>query len=242
VIGRLVRRSDLGEAERAGMFALLTRHFEGVTRRGFDADLAEKNWVVVLEEAGRMAGFSTLLIYETLHDGEPLTVVYSGDTIMERGAWNTAALPGSWIAAVRTLREWHPGGRLYWLLLTSGFRTYRFLPVFWREFYPRHDAPTPAGTAALLSHLAAGRLGAAFLPGSGIARLPHPQVLAPDLRSVPEGRSADPHVAFFFERNPGWIEGDEMVCLTEIAYENLTPAGRRMWTRGRCEVREMVRA
>ncbi|HKB08963.1 MAG TPA: hypothetical protein VKF61_11840 [Candidatus Polarisedimenticolia bacterium] len=240
--GRLVRRSDLGDAERASMFALLSRHFEGVTRRGFESDLGEKNWVVVLEEAGRLVGFSTLLIYEGPGGGEPLTVVYSGDTIMERGAWNTAALPGSWIAAVRTLREWHPAGRLYWLLLTSGFRTYRFLPVFWREFHPRHDAPMLPETAALLSRLAADRLGASFLPASGTARLPRPQVLKPELRFVPEGRSTDPHIAFFLERNPGWVDGDELVCLTEIAYENLTPAGRRMWTRGRCEVREMVRA
>jgi len=240
--GRLVRRADLGDAECFAMFALLSGHFEGVNRQGFDADLAEKNWVVVLEAEGRLVGFSTLKIYEVHYGGEPVTVVYSGDTIMERGAWNTAALPGSWIAAVRTLRDWHPGGRLYWLLLTSGFRTYRFLPVFWREFYPRHDAPTPPETTALLKHLAVDRLGAAFLPESGIARLPHPQVLKPDLRSVPEGRLSDPHVAFFLERNPGWALGDELICLTEIAYENLTPAGRRMWTRGRCDVREMVRA
>jgi hypothetical protein len=42
----------------------------------------------------------------------------------------------------------------------------------------------------------------------------------------------DPHVAFFLNRNPGWRRGDELVCLTEIAFENLTPAGRRMWLRG----------
>jgi hypothetical protein len=242
VTGRLVRRGDLGETERAAMFALMRGHFDGVTRQGFEADLAEKNWVVVLEADGKLTGFSTLMIYESGAGGEPLTVIYSGDTIVERGSWNTSALPGSWIAAVRTLRDWHPRGKLYWLLLTSGFRTYRFLPVFWREFYPRHDAPTPAETEALLSRLAVERLGGGFMPGSGVARMPRPQVLRPDLRSIPEGRISDPHIAFFLERNPGWVRGDELVCLTEISYENLTSAGRRMWTRGRCEVREMVGA
>ncbi len=236
MIGRLVRRDDLGEAERASMHALLESHFDGVTREGFEADLAEKNWVVVIEEDGRLFGFSSLLIYETSEVGEPVTVIYSGDTIVARDAWNTWALPGSWIAAVRALREEYSRGRLYWLLITSGFRTYRFLPVFWREFHPRHDAPIPVETKALLSSLAIGRLGAAFSPEIGIARLPRPQVLRPDLRSVPDGRWADPHVAFFLARNPGWVAGDELVCLTEIAYDNLTPAGRRMWTHGRCAV------
>ena len=38
----------------------------------------------------------------------------------------------------------------------------------------------------------------------------------------------DPHIAFFLDRNPGFVRGDELVCLTRIDDRNLTPAGRRM--------------
>jgi benzoyl-CoA reductase/2-hydroxyglutaryl-CoA dehydratase subunit BcrC/BadD/HgdB len=48
------------------------------------------------------------------------------------------------------------------------------------------------------------------------------------LAEVPDGRRDDPHVAYFLQQNPGWREGDELVCLTEIDDENLTVAGRRM--------------
>lgn len=227
---RLVRRADLGEADREAMLRLLSAHFSGVTPERFESDLAEKNWTLLLEEDGRLRGFSTLLIYEaTPPDGEPVTVVYSGDTIVEPGAWGTAALPKSWIAAVRTLRERHPRGRLWWLLLTSGFRTYRFLPVFWREFWPRHDAMTPPETQDLLDFLATGRFGACFSPETGVVRFSEPQVLREGLDEIPEGRLGDPHVASFLQKNPGWVRGDELVCLTELAEGNLTPAGRRMW-------------
>ncbi len=67
----------------------------------------------------------------------------------------------------------------------------------------------------------------------GIVRFPEPQVLREGLDEVPEGRLADPHVAYFLERNPGWVRGDELICLTEIAEGNLTPAGWRMWRSGR---------
>lgn len=227
---RLVRREDLGETEREAMLELLSVHFSGVTRERFESDLVEKNWALLLEEDGRLRGFSTLLIYETVPPGgEPVTVVYSGDTIVERGAWGTAALPKSWIASVRALRERYPQGRLWWLLLTSGFRTYRFLPVFWREFWPRHDASTPPETQELLDSLARERFSACFSPETGVVRFPEPQVLREGLDEIPEGRLGDPHVAFFLEKNPGWARGDELVCLTELAAENLTPAGRRMW-------------
>jgi hypothetical protein len=212
------------------MLGLLCTHFQGVTPERFTADLEEKNWVLLLEEEDELRGFSTLQIYETAGpEGAPLTVVYSGDTIVERGAWATAALPRSWIAAVRLLRERHPRGPLYWLLLTSGFRTYRFLPVFWREFRPRHDGPTPPEVRLLMDFLANQRFGPLYDPSAGVVRFPEPQVLREGLDEVPEGRLADPHVAFFLEKNPGWVQGDELVCLTEIAEGNLTAAGQRMW-------------
>lgn len=249
--GRLVRRTDLTTAERRAMQRLLAAHFEGVTSAAFARDLDEKDWVVLLEEDGRLTGFTTLLCWETEVAGEPLAVVYSGDTIVDRDARGSAALPQAWIAAVRAIHEGRaaggaPGGgagaggerRLFWLLLTSGFRTYRFLPVFWRDFHPRPAGPPPAAaTRALLDALARERLGNAYLPDLGIARLATPQVLAPDQRQVPPGKLADPYVAFFLARNPGWTAGDELVCLTEIAATNLTPAGQRMWQRGRIEIR-----
>lgn len=236
MIGRLVRRDDLQETDRAAMFALLSAHFHGVERGTFDRDLDEKNWVLLFADGQRLRGFTTLLAYETAGDGEPISVIYSGDTIMARDGWKTTTLPRSWITAVRTLRERYlRGNRLYWLLLTSGFRTYRLLPVFWREFYPRYGVRTPPDVQALLNRLAIERLGSCYQNEKGIVRFTSPHVLRDELREVGPGRQSEPHVAFFMERNPGWCHGDELVCLTEISFDNLTPAGRRMWTHERAE-------
>jgi hypothetical protein len=233
VTGRLVRREDLTAAERDAMLALLQAHFEGVTPERFERDLAAKSWALLLEDEGHLRGFSTLHLWETAPPGgPPCTAVYSGDTIVERGAWGSAALPRAWIAAVRKLREQYPVGRLWWLLLTSGFRTYRFLPVFWRDFWPRFDAASPPGARERTSFLARELLGELYREEEGIVRFPEPQRLREGLDGVPSGRLGDPHIAFFLERNPGWREGDELVCLTEIAEENLTRAGRRMWEAG----------
>jgi hypothetical protein len=153
-------------------------------------------------------------------------VLYSGDTIVAPEAWNSTALARGWIAAVKTIREEKPSRRCIWLLLTSGFRTYRFLPVFWREFYP--SLQNPNETPELLDHLARERFGEQYLHDEGVVRFAQPQRLSGRLKDVPVGRRRDPHIEFFLKRNPGWIEGDELVCLTELRDENLTLAGRRM--------------
>ena len=227
--GRLVARAQLTDGARHAMFALLASHFAGVDRSTFDADLADKNWVILLEdEERRLRGFSTLLIYHTEAAGVPATVVYSGDTIVDRGWWGSPALPRSWIHAVRRLAPMESGGDLYWLLLTSGYRTYRFLPVFYRRFYPRHNEPTPPAMQCLMRALARERFGGAYDPSDGIVRFPRPQILKRDLLDVPDGRREDPHVAFFLTTNPGFARGDELLCLTRVHDDNLTPAAHRM--------------
>lgn len=225
---RVVPRRALSPATVATMHALLARHFAGVTAEIFARDLAEKNWVILLERQEELVGFSTLHVYETDFRGAPVSVVYSGDTIVAPEAWGSSALPRTWIGAVKQLRREFPRGRYFWLLLTSGFRTYRFLPVFWREFWPRTNAPFPADMRCLRDHLAQERFGAAFDAARGLVRFPAPQRLQPELALVPPGRGVDPHIAFFLDANPGHAAGDELVCLTELDDNNLTPAGRRM--------------
>lgn len=223
-------RSEVSPALRAELQNLLERHFEGVEPAQFTADLNEKSHVILLRRGSTLVGFSTLLIYETTAGGRPATVVYSGDTIVDPEAWQSPLLSRAWISTVNRLRTSYPNGRYYWLLLSSGFRTYRFLPVFWREFFPRHDVPTPAPTAQLMDALARERFGRAYLPESGIVRFARPQRLRPPFRDPPPGRERDPHVAYFLRKNPGHLSGDELVCLTELTEANLTPAGRRMST------------
>lgn len=213
------------------MYSLLSTHFEGVKREVFEADLNEKNWVILLEDedSNTLKGFSTLLMYETEFEGEIKSVVYSGDTIMDPSAWSSSVLSRTWIASVNKLRFEYPQGKLYWLLICSGYRTYRFLPIFWQEFYPRHDASTPNRTEKLIEFLARDRFGKCYDEKAGVVRFPHPHVLREELRGIPSEQLIDPHIRFFKTQNPGHIQGDELVCLTEICEENLTPAGRRMW-------------
>lgn len=225
---RLVARSKLTHEDQSGMYQLLTTHFEGVTEKQFLQDTADKNWVILLERSGHLVGFTTILAYETSLDGEPISVIYSGDTIVSPVAWNASTLPRAWIESVAALRPRYPRGRYLWMLITSGFRTYRFLPLFWRDFYPNPQAPTPAEWQRRLDHIAAERFGPRYDSASGIVRLYTPQRLRGDLAQIPEGRIADPHIAFFAQRNPGHARGDELVCLTELTPQNLTRAGRRM--------------
>ena len=221
-------RSALLPAERDEAYALLAAHFDGVTPEQFAHDLDGKDWILRIRRGDRLVGFSTLQVYATTFEERRLNVIYSGDTIMAPEAWGSPVLARAWTAMVRRIQRPRATEPWYWLLLSSGFRTYRFLPVFLREFWPRHDAPTPDHATRLLAHLARERFGTEFDGRAGVVRFARPQRLREVLATVPGGKRRDPHVGFFLARNPGHAAGDELVCLASLGDENVTAAGARM--------------
>ncbi|WP_293149563.1 hypothetical protein [Okeania sp. SIO2C9] len=228
---QLINNKELSSQQKNEMYLLLSTHFVGVKRDVFDEDLAEKNWILLLKDKNshQLQGFSTLLIYNTEFKGETISVVYSGDTIVDPSAWSSSALSKAWIEAIDLLSQEFALGKLYWLLICSGYRTYRFLPVFWQEFYPRFERETPKEIQDLIDFLAAKKFGKNYDRETGIVRFLHPHQLKEGLKGIPPERLNDPHISFFNNKNPCHINGDELVCLTEISLENLTKAGKRMW-------------
>jgi len=222
------RRAELGPEERAAMRTLLETYFEGVTEEQFTRDLDAKDWVLRVFVEGRLAGFSTLAVSVATVGGREVNVVYSGDTIMAPEAWGSPALARGWIGLVRRVCAELPERPCYWLLLSSGFRTYRFLPVFWKTFWPRTGVGMPADVKGMMDELACVRFGEAYDAEAGVVRFDAPQCLRSELATVSEARKRDAHVAFFLERNPGHADGDELVCLTDLSDGNLTAAGRRV--------------
>lgn len=229
MIEHTLPQTELSVAERHAMYDLLQRYFSGVSIEGFNADLNEKDWVIrFYNERRELSGFTTIQHYRANYGNEKLSVIYSGDTIIAPSAWGSMTLPKAWIKAVRKITPCHDKERLLWLLICSGFRTYRFLPLFWRVFYPCYQRPTPDPEQALLDFLARQKFGDQYDKKQGLVRFRQAQALQPKLAKIPPDRQQNPHIAHFNRLNPHAALGDELVCVTDLSDENLTRAGRRM--------------
>ena len=226
----MIERERLGATQREAMWALMDRHFLAVDRSVFERDLDGKDYAVLLTDGGGLRGFTTFALVATRFAGEDLSVVYSGDTIVDLGARGSFALAATWIDSIRRLRAAAGGRRMVWLLICSSPRTYRFLPLFFRDFHPRAGTIPSPRQKRLIELLARRRYAGAFDAASGIVRLPNPQPLRPEL--VPPGDGRDEHDRCFADCNPGYRQGDELVCFTELDDANLTLAGRRMLRAG----------
>jgi len=226
-----IKVATLGTAQREAMYALYRRHYDAVSRERFFADLADKDYVVLLhDQTGALQGFSTLAEYQREFDGKTIGVLFSGDTVVDAQHWGQQALAFAWLRLAGRLKARAPERPLYWFLISKGHRTYRFLSAFAREFWPAFDRATPPRIQALMNTLAHDRFGDDFDPAAGVIRFSESRGhLRDTFAAVSEAHRRLPEVAFFLERNPGYVRGDELVCLCELEADKLRPLGRRIF-------------
>ena len=108
---------------------------------------------------------------------------------------------------------------VYWLLICGGYRTYRYLPLFFRDFWPQYGKPTPPEAQQLIDTLAERRFVDNYQDGVVIDGNGH---LREHISPIDERNLRNPHVAFFEQANPGHVRGHELVCLAQVVPENLT--------------------
>jgi hypothetical protein len=232
--GSVVRCESLTTCDRNEMYELLESYFAATSRIRFETDLAEKEAVVLLRDVngGWIRGFSTFMRLSATIDRQDVVAFFSGDTIVAHQFWSETVLSRLWsrtvFAEADRIIAARPATRVYWFLICSGYKTWRFLPVFFREFYPNPDTPTPAGVRRILDGLGDLKFGEQYDARSGVVRFPRATPLRRGVADVTEQRLNDPRVEFFARVNPGHVNGDELACLTEITRSNLTRAGERM--------------
>jgi len=226
--GQIERVSNLAQDVREAMFMLMNEFYHA-DKATFLSDLEEKSRVILLKDkAGQIKGFTSARIFDLTVANETIKILFSGDTIIHPDFWGTLELPRIWGRfMLDTLEEIGPQS-LYWLLISSGFRTYRFLPAYFHEFYPRHDKATPAKMQKILDDAASWLFGERYDSRVGIIRLEHPTPLRECLSAAGEERRGNPHVDFFLKCNPGCVEGDELACITKLSLENIKPFVKRL--------------
>jgi hypothetical protein len=223
---------DLTSQDRRRMADLYLSYYDGTSESLFFSDLENKTEVLLVYCDGVLVGFTTLALYERRWNNGPILVVFSGDTIVDRLHWQQQALAFAWISRMGSLRKEHPGRPMFWFLIVKGHRTYRYLPAFCNSFYPHWLVDRP-DLKALADMLARERFGDAYNPESGLVEFAQSKGhLKPQVAFPEEKDKRKDAVRFFLEKNPEYLRGHELVCVSEIASANLKPLARRIFEKG----------
>jgi hypothetical protein len=230
-------RALLTHSDRREMYQLLETYFESTSYPQFEQDLAEKDAVILLRdpEDARVVGFSTLMKLPITVGNRPVVGFFSGDTIIAREHWGSSLLGRLWLRTVFSeagrIRGQSPHTLFYWFLICSGYKTWRYLPIFFRDYAPHPERNLSAFDGQVLQTLAADKFGDQYHPDAGVIRFRRANPLRRGVAEVGQ-RLRDPMVHFFIRMNPGHAQGDELACLAPITRSNLTAAGLRLLAAG----------
>ena len=214
------------------MYELFAASYDCVVKPRFLEDLSWKDEVILIFDRDELIqGFTTLAFNPKGFWHSEGDVLFSGDTIIDPAYWGSNELVQ---AFCRRAGEWQSvnGRRLFWMLISKGHRTYLFLPLFAKRFFPHPERKESA--LEEIADMAASRLfGNEWNRECGIVHFEESMGhLKGELAAASWQRSRRPMVRYFLERNPGFENGDELVCIAELSLENLKRSALRCFVEG----------
>jgi hypothetical protein len=222
---------DLTENDHRDIVRLYLTYYDGSNEAQILSDLNSKSEVLLVFCDAILVGFTTLQVYEFRWHDEDIRIIYSGDTIVDKAHWGQQALAFAWIARMGELKREKPTLKMYWFVIIKGHRTYKYLPTFGKSFYP-HWSIDRSDLKPLADALATQKFGDYYNPATGLVEFPVSQGHLKDDIALPSPEElTKDSVQFFLAKNPNYRLGHELVCVCEIAEENMKPLTKRIFSK-----------
>ncbi len=223
----VIKVDEITYQNKLRMFNIMNDVYNGTTFEKFISDLANKNYVLMLYDSNNLIqGFTTIQIYDENFEGKPVKILYSGDTVIDQKARGDIELMRAWWRFSFEIQQRYKSHDVYWFLISKGWRTYKFFPLFLKDFYPNVNKTTPKNIQNFMNKISKNKFGDLYR--AGIIYPKNPDYLKSGLKDVPEHKKQDKDVIFFLEKNPEYYKGNELVCLAKLHPDNLTKAGLRL--------------
>lgn len=213
----------------------LTREFYDTQRSYAEGKLQQQRETVLFRTRcdRTLVGMASVNVAPIVHRGRKLVVIHTSHVLLRERYRGLNLLQQSGFRAFLRARLRFPLRPIYWFFDTFSYKSYLLLPRNFRDFWPRHDQPTPDSERALINELAAHYYGRDWRPGQGIVERSGHKKLRARTAPLEHGDSADLSLAFFARANPGHAEGDMLVCLCPLSLPNWISLGVRAIRRAR---------
>jgi hypothetical protein len=210
--------------ERVRCYQLMQFEFAGVNFENFTRDFDEKQYVMILtNDSEEIVGFSTLMEMDINLEGKIMKVIFSGDTTVlheHRDSFGFGfELSKFFIRAI----DLYPSHEVYYVLISKGWRTYRVLPFYFKEFFPCYERPIGLDEKSLINAFGYKKYPDNYVEETGLLCFKgETERLRPESLDASLPPRNNPHVNFFFKNNPSYLEGTELVCMAKVSHDNFT--------------------
>lgn len=225
--GNICNIGELSSADIDSMYLLMEEFYDHMEKAVFLTDLHQKDWCITLrDELGRILGFSTQKLLKIPVGGKQVYGIFSGDTIIHKKHWGSMELFRTFARFFLRMAEDYQ--TLYWFLISKGYKTYKILPTFFQEFYPDCKKQTPPQIKEIMDVFGTFCFPGCYSKSDGVIYYNTTKDrLKKGVADPTPDRLKDPDIAFFLSSNPGYLRGNDLVCLTVLDKGNLIPKSHK---------------
>lgn len=213
------------------MYGLFCQYYDNVDFNTFVRDMNKKQAVIMIREkkSRGMRGFSTITEVPLTFKNRKAIGVFSGDTIMHKDHWGSSALHRAFFLYIVNLLIRNPHRRIFWILISKGYKTYLLLANNWDNYYPRHDRPVqPEYEAIVESYCDQLWPGVYDKKTKTLNFGANYQCLKGEVTPITDHmRKKFPKIAYFEKCNPNWVDGVELPCVGEAKLSNALSYARK---------------
>lgn len=214
--GAVKQIDEFTEEEILVMYRLMSEFYDDTKEDVFRRDFFDKDYCLVLYSTSDvLVGFTTQKILNVDVNGKTIHGIFSGDTIIHKDYWGDMELFKVWADFWFSYAEKYD--EFYWFLICKGYKTYRMLPLFWTEFYPNYKNETPEFEKSIINAYGKFLYPNDYNEKSGVVEYQSQKdKLKAGVADIGEKELKNKDVVFFCEKNPNYMQGNDLACLAKI--------------------------
>jgi len=217
------------------LFRLMEDHYDEMSITQFGKDLHGKDYVGLIKDDNQIVqGFTTFIVNPKETGTAEYNIVFSGDTILAKEHWGSQIMMQGWCNTIGQLLSTDRKKDWYWYLLSKGHRTYMYLPLFFQHYHPALEPSEYVTQMTAVADAVSSKLyGEDWKSEEGVIRFSKSLgQLKPDLAADTFNKTSSKWVNFFLERNPGFHQGEELVCVAKLAVDNVLRSAKKLIQEG----------
>jgi len=212
----------ISSADIEAMHRVFVKYYHNADYETFARDLKKKIGAILVKRLDDKAivGFTTIGIIEKEIDEKKCLGIFSGDTIIEKAYWGLPNLQTAFLRFMIRTRIEYPLTRIYWFLISKGYKTYLLMANNWDTYYPKYDTKEDTKRKNIVKSFSNHLFEGIYDEKTGLLNFGNDyQKLKEGVAEITEDmKKNSPKIAFFEEVNPTWREGTELPCIGDISW------------------------
>lgn len=207
---------------------LYKNYYKGVDEAYFLNNFRQRDYALLFSIEGQeeIKGFSLQEVIPMSIDGKEIVVIWAGDILIHPDYWgkNDYKLKLSEFC-VKILEE-NPDKFVYRIATPKGYKTYKIVQKLVHQFYISPDNPDyPTLEGKIIDKVLLSKYPPHIYNSHTKMVVPEPEEdahrLSDGFAQIGAKELEDPYIRFFYEKNPDYARGNEIVTIAPITPENL---------------------